>query len=196
MPSEVTIHCSPYTPLAFPPICCVCLEKATTTYPVNVWMYKVRYPPSLKVTWYYPLPVPYCDVHGGAARSLGRYDRVASVALVIIGVALLIAMDLTFGRMLRELSGILWWGVTVLAIGLLTFCGAVAHQLGRRMLQRRSIDPANHLSDGSLGIAAAARVQQHASRTAAPILAITFTFANDTFAAQVAALHGVEVRHI
>src|SRR5690606_31049276 len=82
MPSEVTLHLSPHTPVAFPPICCVCLAPATTTHPVQVWMYKVRYPPHLKVTRRYPLPVPYCEAHGRAARHLSRYERGATLALV------------------------------------------------------------------------------------------------------------------
>ena len=135
-------------------------------------MYKVRYPPHLKVTGRYALPVPYCDAHGCAARCLSRYDRVATVALVIVGIALLIGVELTIGRILRKLGGVVWWGATVLAIALLTFSGAVVHQVGRRLLQRRYLAPANHLYDGSLGVTTAARVGQHASRTAAPILAV------------------------
>lgn len=195
MPSEVTLHLSPHTPVAFPPICCVCLAPATTTHPVQVWMYKVRYPPHLKVTRRYPLPVPYCEAHGRAARHLSRYERGATLALVIAGIALLIVAELTLGRFLRELGGIAWWGATVLAIALLTFSGAVAHQVGRRLLQHRSLAPAHHLNDGSLGVATTARVVRHASPAATPLLAVTFTFANDTFAAQVAALHGVDVGH-
>lgn len=194
MPSQVTIHCEPHAPVAFPPACCVCLAPATTTRPVDVWMHKARYPARLKVTARYQLPAPYCAAHGAAAARLRRYDRAAAAALLILGAALLVAAELTAGPALRDLGAAAWWGATVLAIALLALAGAVIHQLGRRLIQRPHLAPAAHLADGALAVATAAQVARHATPASAPTLALTLTFANDEFAAQFAAQHGAEAR--
>ena len=39
MASDVTIHSRPHAPIALPPICCYCLEPATTTYPAMAGHY-------------------------------------------------------------------------------------------------------------------------------------------------------------
>ena len=72
MASDVTIHCQPHVQIALPPICCYCREPATTTYPVFVWLKKLRTGPFTKLKLSYPIQVPYCATHGRQARLFGR----------------------------------------------------------------------------------------------------------------------------
>lgn len=192
MASDVTIHTRPRAPIALPPICCYCLEPATTTYPVLVWRNKIRTGPYTKVKKSYPVQVPYCAAHGQDARRFGRYDRVSTVVLFIVAGVLLFISDLTLGAWLRSLGGVIWWCSTVLIMALLALGGVGLYVAGRKFLHRRYPAMAGHYYTGSLGVKTETRAANQPAQSFDLVLAITFTFSNDDFAAQVAALHGTE----
>jgi hypothetical protein len=194
MASDVTIQSRPRAPIALPPICCYCLEPATTTYPVLVWREKIRTSPHTKVKMSYPIQVPYCAAHGREARLFGRYDLAATIVLSVAAVVLLIVIELTLGRMLRAVGTLIWWCSTVLVMVLLAVGGAGIYTVGRKLLQRRYPAMAGHYYTGSLGVKTRTRVAMRPTQESELILAITFTFGNDAFAAQVAALHATESR--
>lgn len=194
MASEVTIHSHPYAQIAFPPVCCSCLEPATTTHPLVVRLRKVRTGPHTKVSFSYPLQVPYCAIHGREARFFSRYDQVSTIGLCIACALLVGVFDLTVGGTLRATGPIIWWCSIVLVITLLAIGGVALYIGGRKLLQRRYPAIASHYYTGSLGAKAHAHVTKRAPHTSDLELAITLTFHNDDFARQVAALHKTEAR--
>jgi hypothetical protein len=194
MASDVTIHSRPRMQITLPPLCCYCLEPATTTYPVLVWRKKIRTGPHTKVKMSYPIQVPYCAAHGREARLFGRYDRASTIVLFIAAAMLLIVIDLTLGRMLRTIGEVIWWCSTVLVMALLAIGGVGIHAAGRKLLQRRHPAMAGHYYTGSLGVKTHTRVARQPAKGSDLILAVTFTFSNDDFAARVAALHATESR--
>lgn len=189
MASSVTIHTDPFAPIAFPARCCYCLEPATTRVPVRVRVQRLRSGRYRKATFRYPVDIPYCAAHAEQSRRFNRYDRVATAALIGAGLVLLAGIQLAFGGALRALGGVAWWCGTVLLIALLVAGGALALMLGRRLLQGRHPALADHHYMGGLGVTTATRNLQAGAQGEEARLALTFTFHNDAYAAQMAALH-------
>lgn len=196
MASNVTIHSPPYVQIALPPICCYCLEPATTTYPVSVRVRKVRTGKHTRMTFSYPVQVPYCAAHGREARLFNRYDNASTIVLFVAGVVLWVLIELMVGRPLRTMGSGFWWCSSLILMILLAVGGAGIYVAGRKLLQRRYPALAGHYYTGSLGAKTAARVARRPPQDSDLILAVTFTFSNDDFAAQVAALHGTEAHPV
>jgi hypothetical protein len=140
--------------------------------------------------------VPYCAVHGHEARLFNRYDDAATIVLFIAGVVLLILIELTVGSILRTIGSVIWWCSLVFLMVLLAGAGAGIYVVGRKLLQRRYPALASHYYTGSLGTKTTARVARRPTQDSDLILAVTFTFSNDDFALQAAALHGTEAHRI
>jgi hypothetical protein len=79
---------------------------------------------------------------------------------------------------------------------LLAAGGACTYAVGRKLLQRRYPVMAGHHYTGSLGVKTHTRTAKRPTQDSELILAVTFTFGNDAFAAQVAALHATESRAV
>jgi hypothetical protein len=60
MTSQVTIQSHLPEPVALPPLCCYCLEPATTTHPVRVFFAKLSIATHTKLSSHDELPMPYC----------------------------------------------------------------------------------------------------------------------------------------
>jgi hypothetical protein len=140
------------------------------------------------------MQMPYCAAHGREARLFDRYDRASTVVLFIAAALLLAVIDLTLGRMLRTLGSAIWWCSTVLVMALLALGGVGIYTVGRKLVQRRYPAMAGHHYTGSLGVKTHTRLASQPTKGSELILAVTFTFNNDDFAARVAALHGTEAR--
>lgn len=136
--------------------------------------------------------MPYCAAHSREAHLFGRYDKVSTIGLFIIAAVLLIIIELTVGSIMRTMGAVIWWCFTVLVMILLAVGGVGMHAVGRKVLQRRYPAIVSHYYTGSLGVKTATRVVRQPAPDSGLILAVTFTFSNDDFAARVAALHGTE----
>jgi hypothetical protein len=195
MASDITIIAPAFAPVRFPERCCYCLAPATTTLPLRVFLSRVRVSRTRTTSIKDRLPLPYCDAHGSLARRLNGYDRVATVVLLALAGALLIGFDLSAGRALREIGGFAWFSALLLAMALLAFGAVVLYTGGRLLLSRREPAIRDHSYRGLLGVRAAFQVARRPTvEWEQPLLAITLTLQNDEFAAQTAALHGVEAR--
>lgn len=194
MASEVTVESRPHAPVAFPPRCCYCLAPATTTHPVRVQLPKVRTGRYTRARFAFPVAVPYCAAHGADARRFDRFDSLATAGLFAGAIVLLVAFELTAGAALRAMGAAIWWCATVLVMAALGVGGALIYVGLRRMLRRRYPAADAHSYSGTLGVRTASRALPRADPRAELAVAITFTFSNDAFAAEMAALHGVEAR--
>lgn len=194
MASDVTIYAHPYTPVPFPPRCCYCLEPASASVPVTVADRKVRVSRTRSTSIVYPVQLPYCADHAEQARALQRYDRRATIGLFVAASVALVGIQLAVGGALRMGGALLWYCATLLIMALLALGAMALYAGGRRLLGRRHPAAADHSYRGGLGVSTTARLARRPGEGEAILLAITFTFHNDAFAAMVAALHGAEAR--
>lgn len=192
MTHDVTIYINAYTPVRFPPHCCVCLEPATTTAPVMIRHRKVRMSRTRKTAIFYPLELPYCAAHGAQADLLQRYDTRATIGLFVAAVVALFCIELVVGKGLRLIGPLAWYGATLLLMALLAVTAVAVYTGGRWVLKQRYPATASHVYREGLGVRTSTRLAGRPKEGEAVKFAITFTFSNAAFADLMATLHNAQ----
>lgn len=195
MASDVTIRCRPHDHIAFPSLCCYCLEPATTTHAMLVRVRNMRTDAHTKLSFAFPVKVPYCETHKQQTELFSRYRLIAIITLSAIAIVLAIILDIMFSRIL-QVNGLMLWCVNILSWVLLGAGGVGVYQLGRKLLQRRHPTLADYSYSGGLGVTPSLKVVYPQGVPHEPQLSLTFTFRNNDFARYMAALHNTEARAI